>query len=99
MSFPYTTTAPPPTNGALPIVESANLSAGPYSGGGGGGGGGPNPSVSTLTFAPFSVGSSGYINMDGFMAVFDSGAGTPAAGNYTLGIQAELTTSQLGSLS
>ena len=45
------TSAVPPTSGALPIVESANLSSGPY-GGGGGGSIGPNPVVSTLTLNP-----------------------------------------------
>ena len=54
----YTTTAVAPTNGALPIVESANLSSGPYGGGGGGGGGGSIvSSFATASISSLSVSS------------------------------------------
>jgi len=59
MSFPYTTTSPPPTSGALTVVDKANLSQSYAGGGGGGGGAGPNLAVSTL-----SVNDSGNITLD-----------------------------------
>lgn len=58
MSFPYTTTSPPPTSGALTVVDKANVSQSYAGGGGGGGGGGPNPQVSSL-----SVNDSGNVLM------------------------------------
>lgn len=48
--FPYTTTAPPPTAGSLPIIQQANEST-PVGGGGGSSPStiGPNPVVSSIT--------------------------------------------------
>lgn len=79
----YTTTAVAPTNGALPIVESANLSSGPY-GGGGGGSVGPNIVCSTITTNsgfqvygdPVDIQSKGNLAIggDGCQSVFIAGS-------------------------
>ena len=51
-SFPYTTTSPPPTSGALTVVDRANESQSYAGGGGGGGSAGPDLALSSITLNP-----------------------------------------------
>ena len=70
-SFPYTTTSPPPTSGALTVVDRANESLS-YSGGGGGGSVGPNPVISTLTFPGGDQVTAGVIKMSSILTINDN---------------------------
>ena len=87
MSFPYTTLSPPPTSGALSLVNNANASQSYYApaGGGGGGGSNPNPVVSTITFSQGSSGSEltdGMIFMNNTLNLLDLNSPTPQNNNF-----------------